>query len=192
MAKGIKNSIENMYNKMILRTLLIAIATIVVGVVLLFLPNVTNKVVGIIVGVIFLLEGLNTIYKYLHRDGAKLYSLNLVFGILYIILGIVIIIYPFTVVEFVTVCLGLYILINGSNKVNYALWLKKGNEDSWLIVLVSGFMLIVIGILVMFNPFISLTITKLAGAFMIITGVLNLTDTILFKKRSKEITEIFW
>lgn len=192
MAKGIKNSIENMYNKMILRTLLIAIATIIAGVILLFLPNVTNKVVGIIVGVIFLLEGLNTIYKYLHRDGAKLYSLNLVFGILYIILGIVIIIYPFTVVEFVTVCLGLYILINGSNKVNYALWLKKGNEDSWLIVLVSGFMLIVIGILVMFNPFISLTITKLAGAFMIITGVLNLTDTILFKKRSKEITEIFW
>ena len=192
MAKGLKNSVENMYNRMIAYSVLTSLATAVMGVVLLFLPSLTNKVVGIITGIIFLLSGLNSIFKYFHREGAKIYSLTLVFGVLYILLGGIIIVYPFSVVDFITICLGIYMIINGLSKMNYAVWLKKGEEDSWLVTLVSGILIAVIGILVVFNPFASLTITKLAGAFLIITGVIDLTDTILFKKRSKEIMDIFW
>lgn len=192
MASPFKNNIANMYRRMITYSIVTSIFTVIAGVLLLFLPNVTNKVVGIIAGVIFLIAGINSIYKYFHREGAKLYNLNLIFGVLYSILGVVIIIYPFTVVEFVTVCLGLYMIINGASKVNYALWLKRGNEESWLITLATGILVAVVGVLVIFNPFASLTLTKLAGAFLIITGILDLMDTILFKNRSKEIIEIFW
>lgn len=192
MASGFKNSIENMYKRMIIYSLLTALLTIIMGIVLLLLPNATNKVVGIIVGIIFLIEGINSVYKYFHREGAKLYNLNLIFGVLYALLGVVIILYPFTVVEFVTVCLGIYMIINGASKVNYALWLKRGNEESWLITLATGILISIVGILVIFNPFASLTLTKLAGAFLIITGILDFMDTILFRNRSKEIMEIFW
>jgi len=192
MASGFKNSIENMYKRMIIYSLLTALLTIIMGIVLLLLPNATNKVVGIIVGIIFLIEGINSVYKYFHREGAKLYNLNLIFGVLYALLGVVIILYPFTVVEFVTVCLGIYMIINGASKVNYALWLKRGNEESWLITLATGIIIAIVGILVIFNPFASLTLTKLAGAFLIITGILDFMDTILFRNRSKEIMEIFW
>ena len=192
MASGFKNSIENMYKRMIIYSLLTALLTIIMGIVLLLLPNATNKVVGIIVGIIFLIEGINSVYKYFHREGAKLYNLNLIFGVLYALLGVVIILYPFTVVEFVTVCLGIYMIINGASKVNYALWLKRGNEESWLITLATRILIAIVGILVIFNPFASLTLTKLAGAFLIITGILDFMDTILFRNRSKEIMEIFW
>lgn len=192
MASGFKNSIENIYKRMIIYSLLTALLTIIMGIVLLLLPNATNKVVGIIVGIIFLIEGINSVYKYFHREGAKLYNLNLIFGMLYALLGVVIILYPFTVVEFVTVCLGIYMIINGASKVNYALWLKRGNEESWLITLATGILIAIVGILVIFNPFASLTLTKLAGAFLIITGILDFMDTILFRNRSKEIMEIFW
>ena len=192
MASGFKNSIENMYKRMIIYSLLTALFTIIMGIVLLLLPNATNKVVGIIVGIIFLIEGINSVYKYFHREGAKLYNLNLIFGVLYALLGVVIILYPFTVVEFVTGCLGIYMIINGASKVNYALWLKRGNEESWLITLATGILIAIVGILVIFNPFASLTLTKLAGAFLIITGILDFMDTILFRNRSKEIMEIFW
>lgn len=192
MASPFKKNIANMYKRMIMYSIITAIFTIGAGVLLLFLPNVTNKIVGIIAGVIFLIAGINSIYKYFHREGAKLYSLNLMFGVLYSILGVVIILYPFTVVEFVTVCLGLYMIINGASKVNYALWLKRGGEDSWLVTLATGILVAVVGVLVIFNPFASLTLTKLAGAFLIITGILDLMDTILFRNRSKEIMDIFW
>lgn len=50
----------------------------------------------------------------------------------------------------------------------------------------------VLGIMLVFNPFSAMTLTQLSGAFLMIVGVLNVSDTILFKKRSKEIMEIFW
>lgn len=187
-----KNSIENVYNRMIIYSLITSILSIIVGLVLIFLPTVSNKVVGIIVGVIILIFGINAVYKYFHRDGAKIYSLNIVFGVLYSILGVVIILYPYSVMEFITVCLGLFIIINGATKVNYGIWLKKGNEDSWLVTLVTGIFLVVLGIMVVFNPFSAFTVTQISGAFLIIVGILNVSDTILFKKRAKEIMEIFW
>lgn len=187
-----KNSIENIYNKMIICSLITSILSIIVGLVLVFLPTVSNKVVGIIVGIIFLIFGINAVYKYFHRDGAKIYSLNIVFGVLYSILGVVIILYPYSVMEFVTVCLGLFVIINGATKINYGIWLKRGNEDSWLVTLVTGIFLVVLGIMLVFNPFSAMTLTQLSGAFLMIVGVLNVSDTILFKKRSKEIMEIFW
>ena len=192
MATPFKKSIENVYNSMIIYSILTSILSIIIGLVLMFLPAVSNKVVGIIVGIVFLAFGINSVYKYFHRDGAKIYSLNLIFGVLYSILGIVIIIYPFSVMNFVTVCLGLFIIVNGISKINYGMWLKRGNEESWLVTLVTGAFLVTIGIMLVFNPFTALTLTQIAGAFLIITGVLNLSDTILFKNRAKQIMEIFW
>ena len=192
MANPFKNSIENVYNRMIIYSLLTAILAILVGLTLIFLPSVSNKIVGIIMGVVILIFGINAVYKYFHRDGAKIFSLNIVFGVLYSILGVVIILYPFSVMEFVTVCLGIFVIINGTTKINYGVWLKKGNEDSWLVTLVTGIFLVIIGIMLVFNPFASLTLTQLCGAFLIIVGILNVSDTILFKKRAKEIMEIFW
>lgn len=192
MANGLRNSIENMYKRMIWYSIGTALITIITGIVLLLVPELSGKVLGIIVGIIFLIEGINSIYKYFHREGAKLYNLNLVFGVIYAVLGVVIILVPSSVVEFITICLGIYMIVNGASKVNYALWLKRGNEDSWLITLATGILVAIVGVLVIFNLFASLTLTKLAGAFLIITGILDFMDTILFKNRSKEIMEIFW
>ena len=192
MSKVFKNSAENRFRRMINYSFILSCVTLIFGLLILLVPNATNKVVGIITGILFLLSGLMSIYKYFKRDGARLYSLNLVYGILYSILGIVIIIFPFSVMTFVTVCLGIYLVITGALKLNYSFWIKKGSEESWPIVFATGILLIIIGILVMFNPFVQLTLTKLVGIFLILEAVLDFTSTLLFKQRAKEIRNIFW
>lgn len=192
MARNFKNSVNSIFNKMTLFSLINSIITIIVGICLIFIPDLSNKVIGIITGIIFLLAGANSIYKYIKRDGAKLYTLNIAFGILYLLLGIVIIVFPFSVSEFVTICLGIYVVVNGASKINYGVWLKKGSEESWLVTLVSGILLLIIGILIMFNPFVALTLTRLVGIFLLISGILDLASAILCKQRSKEIIDIFW
>lgn len=192
MATPFKKSIEHVYNKMVIFSIISAIITIIVGIVLLFLPNLSNKVVGIITGVIFIIFGITTAYKYLKRDGAKIYSLNLVFAILYLILGLVIIIFPFSVIEFVTVCLGLFLVVNGATEINYGLWLKRGGSKAWLVTLVAGILLVILGIMIVFNPFTAFALTQITGAFLIISGILNLSDAITFKTKAKEIMDIFW
>ncbi len=192
MATPFKKSIEHVYNKMVIFSIISAIITIIVGIVLLFLPNLSNKVVGIITGVIFIIFGITTAYKYLKRDGAKIYSLNLVFAILYLILGLVIIIFPFSVIEFVTVCLGLFLVVNGATEINYGLWLKRGGSKAWLVTLVAGILLVILGIMIVFNPFTAFALTQITGAFLIISGIINLSDAITFKTKAKEIMDIFW
>ena len=81
---------------------------------------------------------------------------------------------------------------NALNKITYGVWFKIGNHSSWLITLVIGIMLIIFGILVLANPFASLTITKLVGSFLILASILDITDLILLKNKSDEITKIFW
>ena len=192
MANSFKNSTRSVFKRMNAMSIVVAIITIIVGAILLFLPEQSAKVVGLLVGAIILCTGLNMAYKYFKRDGAKIFGLNLTFSVLFMVLGLLLIIYPYTVSQFVTICLGLAIIVNGTTKINNAIWLKRGSEQSWLNTLASGILLLAIGLLVLFNPFAKLTLTRLAGAFVTIFGVLDLVDAITFSLRSDEILEIFW
>ena len=192
MARGFKNSAKNVFRRMNNLSVLVAIITIILGLILLLMPEKTNKIVGTMVGISVLLTGLATIYKYFKRDGAKIYALSLTFGVIFAIIGVLLIVYPYTVMQFVTICFGISIIVSGASRINNAFWLKKGNEESWLTTLGAGILVVAIGLLILFNPFANLTLTKLVGAFLIIMGVLDLVDAIAFRLRSEEIIDIFW
>lgn len=192
MGRIVRETIDERFNKMLTISIVSSIVIALVGAVLLFMPKLSNKLIGVIMGLLFILYGITTIYKYITRNGAKLYSLNLLYGIIILLIGVIIVLVPFSVTSFLTICLGLYLIIIGINKVTYGIWFKIGNHSSWLITLVIGIMLIFFGILVLSNPFSSLTITRLVGAFLILASILDITDLILLKKRSDEISKIFW
>lgn len=192
MGRIVRETIDERFNKMLTISIVSSIVIALVGAVLLFMPKLSNKLIGVIMGLLFILYGITTIYKYITRNGAKLYSLNLLYGIIILLIGVIIVLVPFSVTSFLTICLGLYLIIIGINKVTYGIWFKIGNHSTWLITLVIGIMLIFFGILVLSNPFSSLTITRLVGAFLILASILDITDLILLKKRSDEISKIFW
>ena len=192
MSKVFKNSAENRFKRILKYGLIINGISLILGVLLLFLSKASNKTFGLITGTIYLLFGVTFIYKYLQRDGAKLYSLNLIYGILCSLLGLITVFYPFRDAKLVTVFLGIFLTINGLVKLNYSFWLKKGSEESWNIVLTSGILLIIFGILMMLNPFVQMAINLVVGIFIIICSIFDITITILFKNRFKEIKDIFW
>ncbi|MBE6155983.1 MAG: hypothetical protein E7164_04425 [Firmicutes bacterium] len=192
MSNFIRQTSSNKFKKMMSTSIATSLVLLIGGLVMLFMPGLTNKLIGIVVGLMMLVSGGNMIYKYLKRDGAKLYSFNMIFGIILFVIGLIVILMPYSLSSFVTVCLGLYLIIVGANKITYGVWFKIGNDSAWLITVVIGIMLIFFGIMVIINPFSMLTITKLVGIFLIIISVLDLTDTILLRKRSDEITKIFW
>ena len=145
------------------------------------------------ISLIFIYTGILAIYKFIKRDGAKLYSLNIIFGILSIILGVVIIFVPTSVISYINIIFGIFLIILGGNKVTYGVWFKIGNDASWSITLVSGIMLILFGVLLIANPFESfMTATKLVGVFLILYSVLDMTTSIMLRRRSEDIVDIFW
>lgn len=192
MSRIVRETISDRFNKFMTLSIICSVIIALIGGVLLFLPELSNKLIGIISGVLFILSGINTIYKYFCRNGAKLYSLNLLYGIIILLIGVIIILVPFSVTTFLTIWLGLYLIIFGVNKITYGVWFKIGNDSSWLITFVIGIMLTIFGILVLANPFSSLTVTQVVGSFLILSSILDLTDLVLLKKRANEITKIFW
>lgn len=192
MSRIVRETISDRFNKFMTLSIICSVIIALIGGVLLFLPELSNKLIGVISGVLFILSGINTIYKYFCRNGAKLYSLNLLYGIIILLIGVIIILVPFSVTTFLTICLGLYLIIFGVNKITYGVWFKIGNDSSWLITFVIGIMLTIFGILVLANPFSSLTVTQVVGSFLILSSILDLTDLVLLKKRANEITKIFW
>lgn len=192
MASGFKNSIESIFNRMMLLAMGSALFNVLLGIILFCISNITDKAIGIVAGLGFIVKGLSALYNYLKRDGAKLYSLNIVFSVIYLALGVVLVIFPGIVANFIVICLGIYVAVNGISKINYALWLKRGSEQSWLVTLAAGIMLIIIGFLIAFNPFVKLSLSQLVATFMIITGLLDFAYAFLFKLRNEEIREIFW
>lgn len=192
MSRIVRETISDRFNKFMTLSIICSVIIALIGGVLLFLPELSNKLIGIISGVLFILSGINAIYKYFCRNGAKLYSLNLLYGIIILLIGVIIILVPFSVTTFLTICLGLYLIIFGVNKITYGVWFKIGNDSSWLITFVIGIMLTIFGILVLANPFSSLTVTQVVGSFLILSSILDLTDLVLLKKRANEITKIFW
>lgn len=194
MAKSVfKKSMKNTYRNFIIYSFINAALSFICGLIIVLVPSLSTKVICIIAGISCILSGLTSLYNYLKRDGAKLFALSIVFAILYFCLGLILIIFPSRVVSFVTICLGLYLLVKGALKIDYALWFRKGEEDSWKVTLASGILLIVIAIILLINPFkAGLTINQIVGAYLMLLSVVDASNTFMFNKRTKEIMDIFW
>ncbi len=187
-----KNDVSGKFNMFLNLGLLADAVLAIFGVFLLFMPNVTNKVAGTVIGVLLMFHAASMIYTYVSRDGAKLYSFNLIFGSLIALIGLILIVSPYTLMSFVTNCIGFFLIVTGASKINYAFWLRKGEEETWLITLTTGVLLIVISLIFMLNTFIVLALTQILGIFLICSSLINIMESVLFKKRSKEIVKIFW
>ncbi len=193
MSARFKNSPESIFGRLLTFTFVCTVLLFIVGLILIFLPEVSNKVVAKILGVGLLISGANAIYNYMKREGAKIYSLNMVFGIAYIFFGIVLVLFPIASLKMIALILGIYLLISGIKTANYSRWLKIGNEDCWKVTLVSGIMFVIFAIMVFIDPFANwLTLSKIAGVFVLVTAVIDFTNTLMFKNRAEQIMSIFW
>ena len=164
-------------NDDISKTLILAL----IGLVLLLLPGTLNNIIGFVVGGCLLIFGIIGIIKYIRIKEYKFTS-SLVSGILYSALGIIVIINPSSVISLVTICLGLYLVINGILKTVFSFNLKK-ITTRWSGALVMGLLTIVLGLLLVINPFGSaIAITKLAGAFLVVVALFDLVDRYIIMK----------
>ena len=151
-----------------------------VGLILLFMPRTVNTIVGIIAGALLLLLGLWTIYNYIQKKRGN--GFIFVTGILYSVLGTLIIINPHAIMDLAIKCLGVYMIILSLIK------LKDGFKNRkiaklWTGTLLVGLAFLVFGILLVTNPFAMDNITKLAGAFLLAVAILDILDNYILQRK---------
>ena len=141
------------YRKMLNFSIFIELLILISGASLLFIKDLDIKTIGYICGGIFIAYCINTFFKFFKKNGAKLYRYNWLFGLIHLALGLLVILIPYTVDSFVPVILGVYLIVVGSNKVNYSIWFKIADDSSWFLTMFIGIMIVIFGFLVIVNLF---------------------------------------
>ncbi len=163
-------------------SILISVIMIIIGAILFFIPDGINSIIGYVIGGSFLLAGLLTVLKYF-KPNVKASIINLVSGILYFAVGIIIILNPTIVMQIVTIIFGIYMLINGILKYYNCYLIKETTDKRWRLNLISGSIIIIFGLILIINPFANLMlITKITGAFLIIVAIYDIINQLILSK----------
>lgn len=178
------------FKKITLGNIVLNILFLVFAIIMYLNPVVTEELAGIIIGVYFILFGVLAIYEFLTRKINPMYSLRIIAGILFIILGIFIIANPFKITKILTFALGIYLIIVAVFKILDAMLLKKCKYEAWLIVLVTSIILLISGVFIAINPMASMYLIEAAALFIILSSILEIANLLMFYTKSKEIVKL--
>ena len=149
----------------------------VLGVVLLFTPDVSALWIGRLLGIGLILFGAIKLVGYFSRDLFRLaFQYDLAFGLLLMVLGIVTLSHPGDALSFLCVMFGIPVLADGLFKIQIAMDSRQFGIRNWWLVLVLAALACVVGVVLVFRPMTGVrALTALMGLSLLCDGVLNLS-----------------
>ncbi len=182
--------VEQAFNKLIFMEMVFSIIFALLGLIIFLKSEMTNRVVGTLMGTFFVISGIMSITSFVDKNKIKLFHYNIIFGILSIIIGIFILFSPLSIINSINIILGIWLTITSINKIVYFIYLKKIKEESNKLFLVSAILLLFLGIMIIVNPFRSIVITKTIGLFIMLYNAVNINSLVLLKRRAKNLLKL--
>ena len=166
---------------------------IVVGGLLVFYTELASTLAVVIAGCLILIHGIFALIDYFYVGMLfKFLKYKYIPGLLLILLGIIVILNPIPTINLLGVGIGVWLLVIGVENLVYAIRLWNNKEDIASLILFIAVFAMLMGVLVIINPFDKfMLVTKLAGIFIVANGILDIVKILLFKKRAKNIMQIF-
>lgn len=165
-------------NSLILSSLLY----IVLGVVLLVMPELSLGFACLLIGGAVVIYGVVRLAAYL-RGGPAADKLDLVLGVLLILLGLFLLIWIRFLLAFVPVVLGIYILIDSFGSLKRSLDMKALGFGRWWVSFLVAAALAICGLVMVLNPFGTIEgLVMFIGLGFLIDGVTTLVNTILLER----------
>lgn len=155
-------------------------AGLIIGILLLFQPDKTVQFVSILCGITVIMLGFGAWISYFTKVKSTILA---ILGSLAIIAGIILCIKYESIISTVLFLFGIFVLISGIVDFISAIDAKKNDLKSWIVSLIMAAATIILGLLVIINPFDSmLVLTKLLGVSLIVYAVMDLIAFIQVKK----------
>lgn len=157
---------------------------ILLGITLIVWPEMSALTLCKLFGAIILILGIMEIISFFRNEAFLSYGyLNQAQGILYIVLGILMLISPRAVISALPLMLGFVIIIDSSLRFQLALNLQRLSYSKWWLYLCFALVTAILGVLLLFNPFEgSIVLTIYIGVSLVVNGAINLWGIIYVKK----------
>ncbi len=165
-----------------------AIIALIAGVIFLLVPEETLQTIGFAAGVIILLSGLFLIFgAFSHAKENKNMFFWLLEGLINLTLGIVLIINPSWLAQFIMIIIGLWALILGIYQLYIGVVQSKTLNNNKILIF-NGLATTIIGVIILFKPdMIASFVLQIMGVISIILGGIMMYFSFMIKRFEKEI-----
>lgn len=194
MVKKEKTFLEKLkgdFGKLILGSIILNILFLIFGIIIFMNVNLTIEVVGVIIGIYFVVFGLFDIVEYLSKNVVPIFKYKIFGAVVSILLGLFIIFNPFKIVKIITFTLGIYLVVISILKLFTTFNLKKYGYDGWLVMLVTSFVLLIFGVFIAVNPMAAMDLVQVAAIFIILSSILEICNLIMIYSKAKDIVKLF-
>lgn len=177
---------QSIYNKLKQSWIFSAIVTIVLGLILVLFPATALTSVSYVLGGLAIAMGVIRTVRYFKQDHTYpfLFQSDLVVGLLSVGFGIFMVSQPDTVMSLLPLIFGMLLVGCGIGGILRAVDAKKAGFASWGLLLGLAIVSIVLGGLIMSNPFSAMETTVIIiGASLIYQGVTDIATTLIVGKR---------
>lgn len=147
------------------------------------------KSITVAIGVVLLLIGVFPVIDYFrYRKEGLGASVGLISGIFSIVCGLMLLINEDLLMILIPVFIGVWMIINGINKIQVSFEIKDLGEKSWIITFIYSILIIVLGGYFIVNPISgATTVTSFIGIILCIYAVLDIIDCVIIKVKVKNL-----
>ena len=162
---------------------------IALGLFLVIKPDTTITAISYIIGGIIMVTGITFLIKYFsNREQYGLFSGDLIFGVLSIVIGLVLILNPTALAKVIPFIIGVWILISSVTKIEYSMQLKSIDNRAWVYTMIIAIITFIWGLLLIFDPFGgAMAITQIIGIFILLYAILDFIEIFIIRKNLKDI-----
>ncbi len=152
-------------------------ALCVLGLVLIIFPDFSLSLAGTLCGILVIALGSAKLIGYFSRDLYRLaFQYDLATGILLIVLGIVMLVYPGSLMNFLCITLGFVTLADGLFKIQITMDARRFGLRRWWLILACAILACLCGALLVFRPVSSARVlTILLGITLLSDGILTIS-----------------
>ena len=175
---------------MIRSSIICSIALVALGILLIFKSELTIMTISYVIGGCLIAIGVLAELKYLKENSKDVTKgdIDIIYGIVSIILGVIVIKNPEAIASIIPLVIGIIIIANSVVKLQYSLELKKEKNELWLSTFILSIVMVVCGVVLIFNPFQgAVLLTRIVGIFILLYAVLDLVSTFVIKDTLKKI-----
>lgn len=181
-----KKEIGTNVNITIKPSIISSVMLLLLGLLLFFESDTTIISISYVIGSVLVLLGCFALVNFFKRGSSDLlFELNIIYGIVSIILGVLIIKNPTFIGSIIPFLIGIGILINSASKLKMSFILKKLNSNKWLYTMIISIITSICGILLIFNPFKASSIfIQIIGGCIVVYAILDIISSIFIRKES--------
>ena len=165
-----------------------SILFIILGGLMALFPELSLSVFSYFIAMMGIIFGIYLIILDIMNRNNLIPIDTLISGILLLIFGILLFMYPGTLNMLIPIVLGIWFIVSGVNQLKISGYIKEVSNSSFILTILCGIISIICGVVFIFNPLTSSSVvTMVSGMFIIIFSISNIVDAIVFKRHIKKI-----